>query len=323
MPLTSLVSDPETLTMTIVADFPVPVQRLWDAYADPRRLERFWGPPTWPSTFSRHDFHPGGRSDYVMTGPDGEASRGYWEFLTVDAPRSFSVIDGFAHDDGTPNRDLPGTRMVFDFEATETGSRLTTTTHFTSADELEQLLAMGMEEGTRQAMSQIDAVLAELAEFAAGVATEARILSETQVRVARVLRAPAELVWRAHQDPALLRRWLLGPDGWTLPVCETATEVGDHYRYEWEREDGTGRFGFEGELLESEAPYRSVVTERPIGFDGPGGVNEMTLTPLEDGTLLSLVITYPDAALRDTVLATGMTGGMETSYARLEELAAA
>jgi len=323
MPLTSLVSDPETLTMTIVADFPVPVERLWDAYADPRRLERFWGPPTWPATFTRHDFHSGGRSDYAMTGPDGEVSRGYWEYLTVEAPRTFSVIDGFAHDDGTPNRELPGTRMVFDFEATDGGSRLTTTTHFASVEELEQLLAMGMDEGTRQAMSQIDAVVAELAEYAAGVATASQLLSDTQVRVTRVLRAPAELVWRAHHEQALLQRWLLGPDGWTMPVCEVATAPGDGYRYEWEQADGTGRFGFEGELLEAEAPYRAVTTERMIGMDGPGTVNELTLTPLEDGTLLTLVITYPDAAFRDMVLATGMTDGMETSYARLEELAAA
>lgn len=321
MPLTTLVSDPETLTMTIVADFPVPVRRLWDAYADPRRLERFWGPPSWPSTFTRHDFQVGGRSDYVMTGPDGERSRGYWEFLEVDAPRTFTVLDGFAHDDGTPNRELPATRMVFRFEATDDGSRVTTTTHFTSADELEQLLSMGMAEGTRQAMSQIDAVLAELAEYSAGITTAAQVLSDTQVRVARVLRSPLELVWRAHQEPALLQRWLLGPDGWTMPVCEVATQVGDGYRYEWAQEDGSGRFGFEGELLESEPPYRSVTSERMIGLDAPGTVNELTLTPLEDGTLLSIVITYPSAEVRDMVLATGMTTGMERSYQRLEDLA--
>ncbi|MBO9578461.1 MAG: SRPBCC domain-containing protein [Microbacteriaceae bacterium] len=323
MPLTSLVSDAATLTTTIVAEFPVPLHRLWDAYADPRRLERFWGPPTWPARFTRHDFHPGGRSEYTMTGPDGERSRGYWEFLTVEAPHSFSVIDGFAHEDGSPNRDLPGMRMVFSFEATEGGSRLTTTTHFNSIEELEQLTEMGMEEGTRQAMSQIDAVVAELAEYAAGIATAAEILSDTQVRVARVLRAPVDLVWRAHHDRAMLQRWLLGPDGWTMPVCEVAERVGDGYRYEWAQVDGTGRFGFEGELLESEEPVRAVTTERMIGVEGPGTVNELTLTPLDDGTLLSIVITYPDAGFRDMVLATGMTDGMETSYARLEAIAAA
>lgn len=116
-----------------------------------------------------------------------------------------------------------------------------------------------------------------------------------------------------------MRRWLLGPDGWWMPVCEVATEVGGSYRYEWETEDGLQRFGFEGELLESMPPYRSVTTERMIGMEGPSTTNEMTLTPYGAGTLLSLVITYPNAEVRDTVLGTGMTDGMERSYARLEE----
>jgi len=83
MPITSVTKDPAALSMTVVADFAVPVRRLWDAYADPRQLERFWGPPTYPARFTRHDMYPGGRSAYVMTGPDGDQSHAYWEFLSV------------------------------------------------------------------------------------------------------------------------------------------------------------------------------------------------------------------------------------------------
>jgi uncharacterized protein YndB with AHSA1/START domain len=103
-----------------------------------------------------------------------------------------------------------------------------------------------------------------------------------------------------------------------MPVCEVPTAVGDPYRYEWETEDGSQRFGFEGELLESEPPHRAVTTERMIGMEGPGTVNEMTLTPHKAGTLLTLVITYPSAEIRDMVLGTGMTDGMEISDTRLE-----
>ena len=103
-----------------------------------------------------------------------------------------------------------------------------------------------------------------------------------------------------------------------MPVCEVATSVGQSYRYEWEQVGGGGRFGFTGELLESDPPHREVTSERMIGMDVPGTVNELTFTPVTGGTLLALVITYPDAELRDTVLATGMVDGMETSYARLE-----
>lgn len=188
MPITSITKNPESLTMTVVADFGVPVQRLWDAYADPRQLERFWGPPTYPSRFTRHDMWPGGRSDYAMTGPEGEVHRGYWEFLNVDPITSFEVLDGFANSDGSANAELPATRMVFEFSPTDEGSRVTTVSHFTSLADLEQLLEMGVEEGLRAAMGQMDDVLADLRTFAAGRPCEADILSDTQVRVARVIR---------------------------------------------------------------------------------------------------------------------------------------
>jgi uncharacterized protein YndB with AHSA1/START domain len=105
-----------------------------------------------------------------------------------------------------------------------------------------------------------------------------------------------------------------------MPVCDVATEVGQTYRYEWEKLDGEGRFGFTGALLDSLPPHRSVTIEAMIGADGPPSTNELTLTPVESGTLLSMLMTFPDATVRDTALATGMTDGMETSYARLESL---
>lgn len=319
MPVTSVTRDTDTLSLTVVAEFPARVQRLWEAYVDPRQLERFWGPPTWPATFTRHDAATGGRSAYTMKGPDGDTHGGYWEWLSVEPLKSFEVRDGFATPDGEPNPELPSMRMQFVFEETDDGSRVTTTTYFSSLADLEQLLEMGMEEGLREAMGQMDAVLADLTSFAAGQATTTQILSETQVRISRVIRGTVEQVWRAHHEPELLRRWLLGPEGWTMPVCEVATTVGQKYRYEWEPVDGAeGRFGFEGELLESAPPYRAVTTERMIGMPGEDTVNELTLTPVATGTLLALVITFPDPDTRDAILATGMTDGMETSYARLE-----
>ena len=318
MPITSVTQDPEALTLTVVADFAVPVRRLWDAYADPRQIERFWGPPGWPATFTRHDVAVGGRSNYAMTGPDGERSGGYWEFLAVEEGKSFEVLDGFADDEGNPNTEMPTMRMEFTFEPTDAGSRMTTTTHFASLDELEKLVAMGMVEGMRAAMAQIDDVLADLASFAAGNGTEVQLLGDTQARISRVIRGTVEQVWRAHHEPELLRRWQLGPDGWTMPVCEVATSVGETYRYEWENEADGRSFGFTGELLEVLAPVRAVTTEAMIGMDGPVVVNELTLTPLESGTLLTMVGNYPDAETREMILATGMADGMETSYARLE-----
>jgi uncharacterized protein YndB with AHSA1/START domain len=318
MPITSVNSDAAALTLTVVGDYPVPVERLWDAYADPRQLEKFWGPETWPARFTRHDMMAGGRSHYYMTGPDGSTSHGWWRFEAVDPCRRIEIVDGFAHADGRENDALPTMRMVLEFEATSTGSRFTSVTHFPSVAAMEQLAAMGMEEGLRSALGQLDDVLSDLASFAAERVTAAQILSDTQVRISRIIRGPVEQVWRAHHEPELLQRWLLGPDGWTMPVCDVASNVGDSYRYEWAADDGSGRFGFEGELLESEPPRRAVTTERMIGMDGPGATNELTLTPVGAGTLLTIIITYPNVDVRDVVLGSGMTTGMERSYERLE-----
>jgi len=319
MPVVSFTQDPQALTMTVVAEFGATVERVWDAYADPRQLEKFWGPVEWPATFSRHDFAVGGISTYYMTGPEGEIAGGAWKFSAIDLHRSFTVEDGFADADGVPSDDLPAMEMTFTFESIGAGTRLTNVTRFRSVEDMETVLAMGMEEGMRSAMSQIDGVLADLATFAATLPVAAQILSDTQVRVSRVIRGTVEQVWRAHHEPELMKKWLLGPDGWTMPVCDVATEVGQSYRYEWQETASGATFGFVGELLESTPPTRAVTTELMIGMEGPGTTNEMTLTPVSGGTLLSLLITYPNAQVRDIVLATGMTEGMETSYVRLEE----
>lgn len=319
MPITSVTSDAESLTLTVSGEYPVPIERLWDAYADPRQIERFWGPVEWPATFTRHDMAVGGYSHYVMTGPDGTKAGGWFRYLAVEPCTRFEVEDGFSDASGAPDTNMPTMRMVFRFEPSHTGSRSTVVTTFASLEAMQQLVNMGMVEGLKSAMGQMDAILADLASFATSRATEAQLLSDTQVRVSRVVRGTVEQVWQAHHEPELMQRWMLGPDGWSMPVCQVARHVGDRYRYEWAADDGSQRFGFEGELLESAAPHRAVTTEQMIGMDGPGTRNELTLVPVQGGTLLSIVITYPSKELRDMILGTGMTLGMEASYTRLEQ----
>ena len=140
MPIKSVTSDKDALSLTVVGEYPVPVERLWAAYADPRQLERFWGPETWPATFTRHDMAVGGRSEYSMTGPDGTTSRGWWRFVSVEPGRGMEVEDGFANEDGTPNDAMPSMRMVFTFEETPTGSRFTSVTSFPSVEAMRQLV---------------------------------------------------------------------------------------------------------------------------------------------------------------------------------------
>lgn len=156
MPLTSVTKDAAQLTLTVVGDFLVPQQRLWDAFADPRQLERFWGPPAWPATFTRHDLTVGGRSEYYLSGQDGEKWSGSWKFTAVTPISSFEALDG---DDNAEDENMPSS-MRFTFDATPTGSRLTIVTWFSSVEAMERTIP-GMEEGLRAAMPQLDAVLAE------------------------------------------------------------------------------------------------------------------------------------------------------------------
>ena len=151
--------DTEALTMTFVAEFDTGIERVWQLWEDPRQLERWWGPPGWPATFLRHELVPGGESRYYMTGPAGERPDGYWRVLTVDAPHEFTFEDGFTGADGEPV-DEPPVHGVVTLESSSAGTRMTVVSTFASPEQLEQLLAMGMDEGMRQALGQMDALLA-------------------------------------------------------------------------------------------------------------------------------------------------------------------
>lgn len=324
MPITSVTNDKKELTLTVIADFPVSLPRLWDAYMDPRQIEKFWGPVEYPATFWRHDAYEDGLSHYRMVGPEGDTSCGYWQWLSVKEHQSFEVLDGFSDETGTPNHDMPTMRMVFDFIATTLGSRLTTTTHFPSLDALEQLLDMGMEEGMTSAMSQIDAVVQDSASFAVNAYSQLQELGDEQARISRIIQAPMDDVWRSHTDPAWLKRWQLGPEGWSMPLCIMVPEVGHEVRSGWQNDETSERFGFVGEVKEVKVPRRLVTTERFVTPDDTEGdasaetINELTLRSCQGGTLLTYVITYPSSEIRHQVLETGMVDGMEASFARLE-----
>ena len=122
MTVTAVRKDPEALTMTVEAEFEASPERVWQLWADPRQLERWWGPPTYPATFTKHDLAPGSRIEYHMTGPEGDQPKGFWDIDEVDAPRSLVFRDGFANDDGSPNTDLPQNTLRVPIEET-TGGR--------------------------------------------------------------------------------------------------------------------------------------------------------------------------------------------------------
>ena len=160
MPVTDVQQDLENLTLTITADFAAPVARIWQIYADPRQLEKIWGPPECPATFVDHDLTPGGRTNYFMTGPQGEKYAGFWQITAVDEPASFSFDDGFADEEFNPNPDLPVSKNVFTFAEHDGGTRVVYVSTYESAEALQQVLDMGMIEGATSAINQIDGLVA-------------------------------------------------------------------------------------------------------------------------------------------------------------------
>jgi uncharacterized protein YndB with AHSA1/START domain len=162
MTVTAVQKDSTALTMTLTAVFDASPDRVWQLWADPRQLERWWGPPTYPATFTRHALTPGSRVEYHMTGPEGDQPKGYWDVLETNAPHRLAVRDGFRNDDGTLNEDLPRNEMRVTIEEIGGGrTRMSIQSIFPNTQAMEQVLAMGMEEGLTQAVGQIDAILAE------------------------------------------------------------------------------------------------------------------------------------------------------------------
>jgi len=149
----------------------------------------------------------------------------------------------------------------------------------------------------------------------------------SSVEVCRAFRAPRDLVWLAYTTPALLQRWLLGPPGWSMPVCEMDVRVGGAYRWRWRAEDGGAEFGFQGEFLEVEAPRRLAHTQIFDPGDGGGSMGEggtatvsLTLSEIEGVTTVTTHVDYGSPEARDGALGTGMTDGMEMSYQGLDRL---
>lgn len=141
---------------------------------------------------------------------------------------------------------------------------------------------------------------------------------DTHVVVTRRFAAPPEAVFRAHMDPELIKKWMLGPDGWIMPVCINDARPGGKIRYEWSDGAGNG-FYLTGEFIEIEAPSRIVHVERMHLPDAtPDNHVETRFEPDGTGTLMTMRMTLPDSETRAAMLATGMADGMEASYQRLE-----
>ena len=153
-------TDTDTLTLRLTAEFDAPPEQVWQVWADPRKLERWWGPPTHPATVVDHDLTPGGRVRYFMTGPEGDRYHGWWRIIAADTPNSLEFEDGFADANAEPDPNMPTTVALVTLTARDSGgTTMVLLTTFPNLAAMEQMIAMGIEPGITQAVGQIDTLL--------------------------------------------------------------------------------------------------------------------------------------------------------------------
>jgi uncharacterized protein YndB with AHSA1/START domain len=158
--VTDVQKDFDALTMTMTAEFDAPVDRVWQLWADPRQLERWWCPPDHPATFHEHDLSPGGRVAYYMTTPDGEKMNGWWKVVEVEEPKRLRIEDGL-DDDGNFNEEMKGPGgMVVTFSEADGRTTMILEFFHGSREDLEQMIENGFEQGMQEAIAQIDPILA-------------------------------------------------------------------------------------------------------------------------------------------------------------------
>ena len=160
MSVTDLRTDIAAGTMTIVAEYPASADRVWELWADPRRLEQWWGPPSYPATVTDHDFSPGGLVTYYMTGPEGDRYHGGWRVVHAAAPHRLEFEDYFADTDGNEDTSLPASTTTVTITERDDGTtEMVIDSRYPSSEALRRVIEMGREEGIRAALGQIDELL--------------------------------------------------------------------------------------------------------------------------------------------------------------------
>jgi uncharacterized protein YndB with AHSA1/START domain len=158
--VTSVDKDYGNLTITLIADFDAPIDQVWELWTDPRKLERWWGPPGYPATFEKHDLSSGGEVTYFLTGPEGDKSWGAWRVTAVDPPTSLEFTeDACADPDGTPVEDMSVHNVSVQLGERDGGTRMEMRLRFESREDMEKLIEMGTAVGLQQAIGQMDALL--------------------------------------------------------------------------------------------------------------------------------------------------------------------
>ena len=160
MSVTTVETELDDLTLTVWADFDAPVEKVWELWADPEKLGRWWGPPDYTTTFEPYEMSAGSEMAHCMTGPDGDKHEGVWRIEAVDPPRSIELSDADVDEKGEPNDGLALTGMTMELAEHDGGTRMTVRSRFFSREGMEGM-AEGFAEGLRLSLGRMEALLAE------------------------------------------------------------------------------------------------------------------------------------------------------------------
>lgn len=310
--------------------FDAPCELVWEAWTNPQHVAKWWGPNGFTTTIHEMDVRPGGVWRHTMHGPDGTDYPNKSKFLEVDRPNRIVYSHGGGRKGG------PGAQFeaTWTFEPQGRQMKLTIRMVFpTQADRDRVIAEYGAVEGGKQTLGRLADHLRTMERKEKSMLKNASMQNCAQLKITtptdreivmtREFEAPRHLVFDALVKPELLMRWLLGPPGWTMPVCEVDPHAGGKYRYVWRNEDGT-QMGTGGVIREIVPPERLVATEKFDEAWYPGeSLVTYTLVENEGTTTLTLTMCYVSKEARDAALNSGMEKGVAISYDRLAELLAA
>lgn len=308
--------------------FDAPRELVWEAWADPAQVARWWGPRGFTTTTEKREFRPGGVWLHVMRGPDGTEYPNHSVFEEIVRPSRIVYSHGGEKKGGPSVR----FRSTWTFDEVEGGkTRVTLHGVFPTAAEFERVVReFNAVEGGKQTLERFGEELEKIK--AAGTTAEPRFI------IVRTFDAPRERVWRAWTEPKQMARWW-GPKIFTTPVCEMDVRPGGAYRVVMRGPDGVD-YPLTGNFREIAAPERLVLTMDPTGHpaawhdlvdphraageNNPAGILLTTVTfeDLGGKTRLTVQTRFESARIGEAMLKMGMTEGWSESLDRLANLVA-
>lgn len=303
--------------IVITRIFNAPRELVFKVWTDPKHVAQWWGPKGFTTKVTELDLRPGGRWRYVMIGPDGKEYPAKGVFSEVVPLERIVTSDEF--DQGFEkviNAELPqGIVMTAIFEDLAGKTKLTLQIIHESAEDRRKHEEMGVIAGWTSSFDCLDEHLAQVEHQSASLTLT--LPSDREIVMTRVFDAPRRLIWEAWTNPEHVPHWMLGPDVWTMPVCEIDLCPGGMWHFVWRQSDGT-EMEMHG-VYQEIVPYERLVNTESWGGDWPDTLNTLLLSEQDGRTTMTSIMLYPSKEARDAALKTGMQDGASKSFDRLVE----